>query len=125
MPPRSQTRRPRKPLRHNPDALREAREAARLTQAQLAATVGISPGFYSELESGQRGASEDTLARIATALRLPVTLLEPPKPQRCPWCRYPYAPRADGRIPLHVVRPRGRWCPRGGTPVVVPQAAVA
>lgn len=123
MPYRSRSRRPHKPLHHNPMALRQAREAANLTQAALADAVGISPGFLSELESGERGASARTVRLLAVALRIPAKKLERPKDHRCPRCTYEFDLPADGLIPLHRVRTTGNWCIRGGTRLAQKRAA--
>ena len=50
--------------------LREARLAVGLTVRQLASRAGVSPGFVSLLESGQRRPAPDALDRIAAALLL-------------------------------------------------------
>lgn len=39
---------------------------------RLARLIERSPGFVSRIETGDRGASNDTLDRIAAALRTPV-----------------------------------------------------
>lgn len=46
------------------------REHRNLTAAQLAAAAGISAGYLSELESGKKTGSLETLRRIADALAL-------------------------------------------------------
>lgn len=115
MPYRSRSRRPKRPLHHNPEAVKQARLAAKLKQSQLAEAAGISPGFLSELESGERGASPETLERIAEVLKIDVALLERPKSHKCPNCSYPFDLPRDRRIPLHRVRSTGDWCRRGHT----------
>ncbi|WP_439576044.1 helix-turn-helix domain-containing protein [Phreatobacter sp.] len=42
-----------------------------LTQSALAEAAGINQGFVSEIESGAKGASPETLARLAVALGVP------------------------------------------------------
>lgn len=42
---------------------------------RLARLIERSPGFVSRIETGDRGASNDTLDRIATALRTPVNAI--------------------------------------------------
>jgi DNA-binding XRE family transcriptional regulator len=51
--------------------LKALREWKGMTQSSLAKSSGISQGFLSDIESGKRVASADTLARIANALELP------------------------------------------------------
>jgi DNA-binding XRE family transcriptional regulator len=51
--------------------LKALREWKGVTQSSLAKSSGISQGFLSDIESGKRVASADTLARIANALELP------------------------------------------------------
>lgn len=115
MPYRSRLRRPKSPLHHSPEALKQAREAAQLKQSALAGAAGISPGFLSELESGQRGASPRTLRRLADVLKIDVRKLERPKTHTCPSCRWPFDLPRGGRIPLHQRPGAVTWCGRGGT----------
>ncbi len=57
--------------------LRRSRDAAGLSQQQLADAVGISKGFYSSLESGKRVPNLDMLIRLAKPLHVsPGTLLD-------------------------------------------------
>lgn len=58
----------RHPLDHDPATLRARRVAVGLTQAQVAATAGISAGHLSELESGTRNPSPPVLKQLADAL---------------------------------------------------------
>jgi DNA-binding XRE family transcriptional regulator len=51
--------------------LKALREWKGMTQSSLAKSSGVSQGFLSDIESGKRVASADTLARIANALELP------------------------------------------------------
>jgi DNA-binding XRE family transcriptional regulator len=51
--------------------LKALREWKGMTQSSLAKSTGISQGFLSDIESGKRVASADTLVRIANALELP------------------------------------------------------
>ncbi|MEU1761360.1 helix-turn-helix transcriptional regulator [Micromonospora sp. NPDC005652] len=115
MPFRSRSRKPKSPLHHNPVALRQAREAAGIKQATLAGAIGRSPGFLSELESGQRGASPETLTRLAKALNIDVAQLERRKSHRCPDCAHRFDLPASGLIPLHQIPATGQWCTRGNT----------
>ncbi len=48
--------------------LKELREAAQMTQVQLAAAVGITQQQYSFIESGKRGVKVATAKKIAAAL---------------------------------------------------------
>jgi DNA-binding XRE family transcriptional regulator len=113
--PRQRTRRtleraPARPLNHNPAAVREAREARGLTQAQLAAVIGCTNTYVSEIEGGTRDARVDLLERIAAALDAPVELLERPRAwEHCPQCGHHYEPRADARMPVHL-RDDGTFC---------------
>jgi transcriptional regulator with XRE-family HTH domain len=51
-----------------------ARRAARLlTQPELAARVGISPGYLAQVEGGSRRPSPEVLQRLAGALSVDVT----------------------------------------------------
>lgn len=52
--------------------LRELREQRGWTQAEMAAACGLSKVFYGVLELSKKSASLETLARIATGLRLPL-----------------------------------------------------
>ncbi|RMD68283.1 MAG: XRE family transcriptional regulator [Gammaproteobacteria bacterium] len=52
--------------------IRTAREAARMSQRELAKRIGVSPSFVSRIEAGERGVSLDTLKAIAKALELSV-----------------------------------------------------
>jgi transcriptional regulator with XRE-family HTH domain len=64
--------------------LREARERALLTQAELAEQAGITTSTISRLETGVQAARLSTLRKIAAAVRVnPETLIdwERPAPQ--------------------------------------------
>jgi transcriptional regulator with XRE-family HTH domain len=50
------------------DRIRARRRAARMTQQELAARVGISQGFLSMVEAGAKDVSTTTLVAIAEAL---------------------------------------------------------
>ena len=54
--------------------LREARQRAGLTQRELAQKAGISPNHLSEIEIGNRSASEKILTQMAEALGKSITL---------------------------------------------------
>ncbi|CAE6887839.1 DNA methyltransferase [Paraburkholderia domus] len=56
-------------------AIRDRREQLGLSQADLANTLSVSKSFLSHLESGKRQPSEDQIAALADALRLPPDLL--------------------------------------------------
>jgi transcriptional regulator with XRE-family HTH domain len=59
--------------------LREAREAAGLTQAEVEAKSGISRNVLSGMENGRRGIGRRSAARLAKALNVePETLLSDP-----------------------------------------------
>lgn len=48
--------------------IKETREAQGITQQSLAEKAGLSKGFLSDLENGNRGVSSENLLRIAKAL---------------------------------------------------------
>lgn len=50
------------------DILRGARHREGLTQAQLAAKVGVKPSHISEMEKGKRPIGKDMASRLAKAL---------------------------------------------------------
>ena len=56
------------------DSVRVAREAAGLSQRQLAARMGTSQAAVARLEAGGVGATLTTLQKVATALGLQVTV---------------------------------------------------
>jgi ribosome-binding protein aMBF1 (putative translation factor) len=56
------------------DKLRDAREAARLSQHDLAARAGISHAALARVEVGHVGTTHPTLHKIATELGLRVTV---------------------------------------------------
>jgi ribosome-binding protein aMBF1 (putative translation factor) len=94
---------PTKPVNQNPTAIREAREARGLTQADLAAQVGRSHTYISEIEKGDRDARRELLQSIADALGVDYDLLERPRERaQCGRCDYRYEVRPDGRTPLHL-----------------------
>ena len=57
------------------EQIRDAREAAGLTQRELAARMGTSQAAVARLESGGVGATLTTLQRVATALDLRVAVV--------------------------------------------------
>ncbi|WP_288142952.1 helix-turn-helix transcriptional regulator [Mesorhizobium sp.] len=57
--------------------LKALRNWRRLTQAELAATIGVSQGFLSDLESNRRKPSAQTRAMLAKALDIPGQWIEP------------------------------------------------
>ncbi|MDD4391104.1 MAG: helix-turn-helix transcriptional regulator [Eubacteriales bacterium] len=50
--------------------IKTAREKKKLTQMQLAEKVGVTNVFISQIESGQKKASADNLAKISKALNI-------------------------------------------------------
>lgn len=50
--------------------IRRARSAKRVTLRQLAAAVGVTPSYISDIENDRRAPSEDLLQRIAEHLEL-------------------------------------------------------
>lgn len=57
--------------------LRERRKEANITQEQLASMTGIPQSHISRLENGQHSPSFMTLEKIAQALQIPVSILDP------------------------------------------------
>ena len=57
--------------------IRVIREWRQMTQADLAAAVGMTQGYLSDLENGRRRGTADSLAKLARALRVPLDLLVP------------------------------------------------
>jgi transcriptional regulator with XRE-family HTH domain len=57
------------------DRVREVRQARKLTQDQLAEKTGMSKGFISDLENGNRNVSSENLLRIANTLGASVDYL--------------------------------------------------
>jgi len=53
--------------------LREAREAAKLTQTQVAERLGKPQSYVSKVESGERRVDPVELARFAEVYGLPIT----------------------------------------------------
>ena len=66
--------------------LRQARLEAGLSQVTVAAEVGMASTYLSEVESGYKNITLDTLAGIATFLDLDVEVVLSPKrkPKRTP-----------------------------------------
>jgi len=58
--------------------IRQARQSQRLSQPALAARTGLSFGYISAIELGQRNLSVLNLVRLADALGLSVTYLLAP-----------------------------------------------
>ena len=58
--------------------IREARQAARLSQQELGARIGLDQPAISRMERGQRSVSVEQLVAIAAALDIPVAQLLPP-----------------------------------------------
>ena len=56
------------------EKLRDAREAAGLSQRDLAGRAGIGQSVLARLEAGHVGATITTIQQVATALRLRVTV---------------------------------------------------
>ncbi|RWM86781.1 MAG: XRE family transcriptional regulator [Mesorhizobium sp.] len=56
--------------------LKALRKWRRMTQAELATTIGVSQGFLSDLESNRRKPSAQTSAMLAKALDIPGQWIE-------------------------------------------------
>lgn len=52
--------------------VRDARERKRLSQTELAETLGVKPTHISRIESGERGASIDLLIKLAEYFKYPL-----------------------------------------------------
>lgn len=52
--------------------IKELRDAADLSLRELAKTLGVSAPFLSDVELGRRFPSEEVLAKLATALSVPL-----------------------------------------------------
>ena len=57
------------------ERLKKAREAARMSQADLAREVGVTPGAYSYFESGDRIPSLSVVKQIAKTLGVSIDYL--------------------------------------------------
>jgi len=64
--------------------LRELREHSGVSLGHLAAEAGIGKGSLSELETGRRNPTLDTLFRVTTALGVPLSAALPPGETRAP-----------------------------------------
>lgn len=61
--------------RFRPDAFRDARRAAKLTQTDLAVRVGVHSNVISRAEQGRHVPTAETLAAIAAALGVDLSTL--------------------------------------------------
>lgn len=59
----------------NGDAIRAIRQRDTMSLADLAARVGITRQALSHIELGNKGASPETLAKIAKELRVPLAAI--------------------------------------------------
>ena len=104
---------------------RLAREATGKTLRALAAEVGISPPFLSDVEHGRRRFSPETEDRIRAALRMPPR--EEQDAPRCVVCEGPLRDETHSVYygdPMHMIIGPGHanqltpvrhiWCPRCG-----------
>lgn len=60
--------------------LREARAAADMSQGDVSRATGIDPSDISKIEAGARNISIETMARLAAAVHLDISLLLTPNP---------------------------------------------
>lgn len=84
----------------NPNRIAEWRELRGLSQEDLAAAAGMSPGYLSRMERGERNVSLKNLAKISEALGIPARDLVPEdeiKPEGIPTAGTFYVP-LKGRI---------------------------
>ena len=70
------TGRPKVPRDHEAAAVRWAREAAGLTQAQLAEMLGVSTSLICQIETNARNATPVMISRLARVLGCPRVALE-------------------------------------------------
>ena len=63
--------------------IQSARKEAGLSQEQLAEAIGKSPSAVSTIETGKRGASLETLIRIANVLQVSADFFEPARNGSC------------------------------------------
>lgn len=61
---------------HNLPTLRELREGAVLTQAELAELAGVTPATVSDLEMGKRKPRPSTIRRLGKALKVNPSAIE-------------------------------------------------
>jgi transcriptional regulator with XRE-family HTH domain len=59
-------------MQANGSAIRALRKAHRIGIRGLADSVGVHRAYLSRLERGQRGATDETVVRIAQALAVPI-----------------------------------------------------
>jgi transcriptional regulator with XRE-family HTH domain len=69
-------RAPSKPLNQDREAVREARQAAKVTQYRLAKQLGVARSLISEIEKGTRNAQPELLRRMAAIFDCPVSQIE-------------------------------------------------
>ncbi len=69
-------------LNQNPEAITWAREAKLWTKEGLAGAAGISRQLLSAIESGERNATPEVLAKLAQTLNCPISVLERPRTWR-------------------------------------------
>jgi DNA-binding XRE family transcriptional regulator len=62
-------------IEENP--IRVIREWRDMTQSELTGAAGMTQGYLSDLETGRRRGTAESLAKIARALRVPLDLLVP------------------------------------------------
>jgi transcriptional regulator with XRE-family HTH domain len=72
---RPRRRPPKDPLDHNPAAVTEAREAAKLTKAYVAERLGVSAGLVGEIEKGTRNATPERIEQLAEIFGIPADRL--------------------------------------------------
>ena len=72
--PAKQTKPPT--LKHEPAAVRYAREKAGLGQKEAATLLGKSPQLLADIEAGRRSATSAVLLRMAEVYNCPIVVLE-------------------------------------------------
>ena len=81
-PTKPRRKRPKRPLDHDPRAVRRRRIEVGLTQAEAAKRAGISAGHLCEIERGTRNPSAPVLDRLATTLATTTAELMPRRRER-------------------------------------------
>jgi transcriptional regulator with XRE-family HTH domain len=71
-------RAPKRPLDHDPQAVKEARELRGMTRTEVAEKLGVSLSLISEIEKGTRNAGPAMTKRLAGVLRVPARTLRRP-----------------------------------------------
>jgi len=71
-------------MKVNGEAVRAIRRAQRRSMRELASAAEIDVGYLSKIENGRKGASSDTITRLAGALECTVGAISYAVPQASP-----------------------------------------